>query len=90
MVMMERVAFISLHNQQTQKIMGDAKRRKETLGSKYGQEAPILPGVPIKKQQAEQFVKWSTRGAWIGIGVLAASWITIRFIGPGLGWWHLQ
>ncbi|MBD2315099.1 DUF2839 domain-containing protein [Desertifilum sp. FACHB-1129] len=70
--------------------MGEAKRRKEALGDKYGQEANILPWVPISKSQAEQFVKWTTTGAWWGIGLMIALWVTVRFIGPGLGWWEVQ
>ena len=69
--------------------MGEAKRRKEALGEKYGQEPTILPWLPVTKSQAEQFVKWSTRGAWIGIGFLILSWITVRFIGPSFGWWQV-
>lgn len=70
--------------------MGDSKRRKESLGEKYGQEPNILPWLPIKKGQAQQFVSWSTRGAWIGIGLLIAYWIVVRFIGPALGWWQIS
>jgi hypothetical protein len=69
--------------------MGEAKRRKAALGEKYGQEQNILPWIPIKKSQAEQFVKWTTRGAWIGIGIMIAVWITVRFIGPAFGWWEI-
>jgi Protein of unknown function (DUF2839) len=69
--------------------MGDAKRRKEVLGEQYGQESNIAPWLPIKKSQAQQFVTWSTRGAWIGIGLLVVYWIVIRFVGPSLGWWNL-
>lgn len=70
--------------------MGESKRRKAVLGEKYGQEANILPWIPITKSQGEQFVKWTTKGAWIGIGFLAVYWITIRFIGPTLGWWQVN
>lgn len=70
--------------------MGDAKRRKETLGDKYGQEATILPWLPITKTQAQQFVELSSKGAWVGIGLLVAYWVTVRFIGPSLGWWQVQ
>ena len=69
--------------------MGEAKRRKAALGEKYGQESRILPWVPITKTQAQQFVKWSNRGAWIGIGATIALWVTIRFIGPAFGWWQV-
>ncbi|MBL1175478.1 DUF2839 domain-containing protein [Pantanalinema sp. GBBB05] len=70
--------------------MGDSKRRKETLGEKYGQETTIVPWLPLTKSQAQQFVQWTTRGAWIGIGLLVAWWVTVRLIGPGLGWWELS
>jgi Protein of unknown function (DUF2839) len=71
--------------------MGEAKRRKEQLGEKYGQpEKSLLSGLSIGKVQPEQFVKWSTRGAWIGIGVMVVGWIVIRFVGPGFGWWEVQ
>jgi hypothetical protein len=70
--------------------MGDSKRRKEQLGDQYGQEAYVSKWVPLKKSQAEQFVKLSTRGAWIGIGLLVAYWITVRFLGPSLGWWDVM
>jgi Protein of unknown function (DUF2839) len=66
--------------------MGEAKRRKSTLGEQYGQDTRILPWVPITKSQAELFVSLTTRGAWIGIGVMVVVWVTIRFIGPAFGW----
>jgi hypothetical protein len=69
--------------------MGEAKRRKTALGEKYGQSETILPWLPITKKQAEQFVRWSTRGAWIGIGVMVAFWFTVRFVGPAFGWWEV-
>lgn len=69
--------------------MGEAKRRKAALGDKYGQEQTILSWVPITKTQAEQFVKWTTKGAWIGIVGMVAVWLTIRFIGPAFGWWEV-
>ncbi|MBD2136734.1 DUF2839 domain-containing protein [Anabaena sp. FACHB-1237] len=69
--------------------MGEAKRRKETIGDKYGQEANILPWLPITKTQAQLFVTWTTRGAWIGIGTMVVIWVTIRFIGPAFGWWQV-
>jgi len=69
--------------------MGEAKRRKSALGEAYGQESRILSWVPITKSQAELFVSWTTRGAWIGIGLMVAAWLTIRFIGPAFGWWQV-
>ncbi|MBO1349209.1 MAG: DUF2839 domain-containing protein [Hormoscilla sp. GUM202] len=70
--------------------MGEAKRRKAALGDKYGQEPTILPWLPITKSQADKFMKWTTTGAWIGIGITIAVWVTVRFIGPGLGWWEVN
>jgi Protein of unknown function (DUF2839) len=70
--------------------MGEAKRRKATLGEKYGhEEERILPWVPITKSQSELFIKWTTRGTWFCIGTLVAVWLTIRFIGPAFGWWQV-
>lgn len=70
--------------------MGEAKRRKNSLGEEYGQNtARILPWIPITKTQASQFVAITTRGAWIGIGTMVVVWITIRFIGPAFGWWDI-
>jgi hypothetical protein len=70
--------------------MGEAKRRKAALGEKYGQETRIYPWLPITTTQGEQFVKWTTKGAWLGIGFLVLYWITIRFIGPAFGWWQVS
>ena len=70
--------------------MGESKRRKEALGEKYGQEPQILPWLPITKSQSEKFMKWTSTGAWIGIGFLIISWLTIRFIGPAFGWWEVN
>ncbi|HEY9819290.1 MAG TPA: DUF2839 domain-containing protein [Candidatus Sericytochromatia bacterium] len=70
--------------------MGEAKRRKAALGEKYGQETRIYPWLPITKTQGEQFVKWTTKGAWLGIGFMVLYWITIRFIGPTFGWWQVS
>lgn len=69
--------------------MGESKRRKEQLGEKYGQSEPILPWLPITKAQSEQFMKWTARGTWGSIVLIIAFWITLRFIGPSLGWWTL-
>ena len=69
--------------------MGESKRRKEALGDKYGQDQRIFPWLPITKAQGEQFVKITTKGAWIGIGIMIAVWFTVRFIGPAFGWWEV-
>lgn len=67
--------------------MGESKRRKESIGDKYGTEERILPWLPITKTQSEDFVKWTSRGSWIGISLLVAWWIVVRFVGPAAGWW---
>ncbi|NJK37321.1 MAG: DUF2839 domain-containing protein [Oscillatoriales cyanobacterium RM2_1_1] len=70
--------------------MGEAKRRKDSLGEQYGREQRILPWIPITKSQSEKFVNLTTRGAWAGIVLLITFWITIRFIGPAFGWWEVD
>lgn len=70
--------------------MGDSKRRKEILGENYGKPQPIFSWLPwLTKDKAEQFVKITTTGAWIGIAAMVVIWVTVRFIGPSLGWWSL-
>jgi hypothetical protein len=70
--------------------MGEAKRRKQSLGDDYGKSEPIVSWLPfLTKQKAEQFVQITSTGAWIGIGVMVAFWIVVRFIGPGFGWWEV-
>jgi hypothetical protein len=70
--------------------MGEAKRRKDALGDDYGKESKIAPWFPVTKTQAQRFVKITTTGAWIGIGLMIAAWVTIRFLGPAFGWWKLS
>ncbi|HIK25467.1 MAG: DUF2839 domain-containing protein [Thermosynechococcus sp. Uc] len=65
--------------------MGEAKRRQQTLGDTYGQKK----GSWLKKEQLLLIQKWVTRGTWVGIGLLVVIWLTVRFIGPSLGWWQL-
>jgi hypothetical protein len=55
--------------------MGEAKRRKESIGDEYGKEERIVPWLPITKTQSEDFVKWTSRGSWMGISLLVAWWI---------------
>ncbi len=70
--------------------MGEAKRRKDTLQEKYGQQDRLFPWLPISKNRAEQISQWNSRLAWTGIFLLAATWVTIRFIGPAFGWWQVN
>lgn len=69
--------------------MGESKRRQEALGENYGKPEPILPGLPISKETAIKFVNWTSRGAWVGIILMVVAWLTIRFVGPGFGWWSV-
>ncbi len=70
--------------------MGESKRRKESLGKQYGQNSErILPGIPITKAQSEKFIKLTSKGAWIGIGLMIAVWFSVRFIGPAFGFWEV-
>jgi len=64
--------------------MGEAKRRQELTTAQGAQKQPWWT-----KEKSAEFVRITTRGAWIGIGVMIAYWVVIRFIGPALGWWHL-
>ncbi|MFB2918457.1 DUF2839 domain-containing protein [Aerosakkonema funiforme] len=70
--------------------MGEAKRRKATLGDKYGQEPSLVPWLPLTKSQAQEISKWVNRGTWIGIGLLVFFWVSVRFIGPAFGWWQVN
>ncbi len=70
-------------------MMGEAKRRQDSRRSGRDLDAPLLPGLPISNRQSEQFIAITSKGAWIGIGLLVAFWVTVRFIGPAFGWWQL-
>ncbi|WP_449417494.1 DUF2839 domain-containing protein [Phormidium nigroviride] len=70
--------------------MGESKRRKEALKDEYGKEQPILSWLPITKSQSESFIKWTTRGTWLGISLLIAWWLAVRLVGPSFGWWEVN
>lgn len=69
-------------------VVGEAKRRQSSDANTKASQ-PLIPGLPITKQQSEQFITLTTKGAWIGIGALVVIWLTVRLIGPALGWWEL-
>lgn len=84
--------------------MGEAKRRSEQglppraaspRSSKTAQKQAerdaerIVPWLPLSRQQGDQFVKLTSRAAWVGISALVLFWLTVRFIGPAAGWWTL-
>ncbi|MEN9217559.1 MAG: DUF2839 domain-containing protein [Gloeomargarita sp. DG_2_bins_126] len=60
--------------------MGEAKRRQAQPPPKTPDRRAVL---------MQKFMTWTTRGTWAGIIILGAVWVTVRFIGPGLGWWQL-
>lgn len=70
--------------------MGEAKRRKKSMGDEYGKEQRIYPWLPLTKTQAEQAYALTTKGAWIGISLMVVLWLTVRFIGPALGLWAVE
>jgi hypothetical protein len=77
--------------------MGEARRRsiqglppKGPKRTAQPDTSPRLaPWLPLTRQQADRFVAITTRGAWIGIASLVLFWLTVRFLGPALGWWAL-
>ena len=77
--------------------MGEAKRRtiqglppKRVKKDKVDTSPRLVSWFPLTRNQADDFVQVSTKGAWIGIGALVVFWITVRFIGPAAGWWNLS
>ncbi|MBJ7900955.1 MAG: DUF2839 family protein [Cyanobacteria bacterium RI_101] len=70
--------------------MGESKRRKAALGDQYGKDERVVDWLPLTQRQAKDFYTWTTRGAWVGIGVMIGLWVTVRFIGPALGWWTVS
>jgi Protein of unknown function (DUF2839) len=67
----------------------DPKRASADRAEQSRLEEKILPWTSITRKQADQFVSITTTGAWVSIGILVLFWVTIRFIGPSLGWWVL-
>jgi hypothetical protein len=69
----------------------DKSGSKSTAGrSKAAPPSPrLVEWLPLTRDQADRFVSVTTRGAWIGIGALVLFWLTVRFLGPALGWWTL-
>jgi hypothetical protein len=74
------------------------KKPRETTGAKStarkGASAKdtsprLVEWLPLTRDQAGRFVTLTTRGAWVGIAALLLFWVTVRFLGPTLGWWTL-
>lgn len=71
--------------------VGDAKRRKASMGDAYGNpdSERIFEWLPLTRGRARWLNEVTTRGAWIGIGALVVYWIIVRFVGPILGLWSI-
>ena len=81
--------------------MGEARRRaaqglpprqpkRKQKGEDKSDDSPrVVSWLPLTRNQTQQFVDWTTRGAWVGIAALVVFWITVRFVGPAAGWWTL-
>ncbi len=72
--------------------MGEARRKsKQGLSprktAQISNEDRIVSWLPITQKQRIDFIDLTIRGAWIGIIALVIIWVTVRFIGPALGWW---
>ncbi len=79
--------------------MGEARRRaaqglpprQPKANSKTSDTSPrVVSWIPLTRNQTQQFVAVTTRGAWIGIGAMVVLWITVRFIEPAAVWWTLS
>ena len=78
--------------------MGEARRRaaqglpprQPKSSTKAVDTSPrVVSWLPLTRNQTQQFMAVTTRGAWIGIGGMGVLWVTVRFIGPAAGWWTL-
>ena len=71
----------------------EKKSTDKTVTTKTGGKTTASPRLvewlPLTREQADRFVALTTRGAWVGIAALVLFWVTVRFLGPALGWWTL-
>tara|TARA_Y100001978_G_C23368345_1_gene279742 strand:+ start:220 stop:465 length:246 start_codon:yes stop_codon:yes gene_type:complete len=75
--------------------MGEAKRRKSlglpprdySSNKNFDSSPRLFNWLPITHNQKDSFIRLSIRAGWLGIALLVLIWITVRFIGPALGWW---
>ncbi|MFN9546568.1 MAG: DUF2839 domain-containing protein [Cyanobacteriota bacterium] len=83
----------------TQGLPPREKKPREKAGSAKGANGQgkgtpaasprLVAWLPLTRDQADRFVSLTTRGAWVGIAALVLFWLTVRFLGPALGWWTL-
>ena len=60
--------------------MGEAKRRREALGTKYGQKSFQLPKKwRISNSLKQKLVEWTKEGLIITLLSLAGLWLMFRF-----------
>ncbi len=61
--------------------MGEAKRRKEALGNKYGQKSFKLPW-QMSNSLKQKLVEWTKEGLILALLSLVGLWLMFRFF-PG-------
>lgn len=59
--------------------MGEAKRRQEALGEKYGKKSLQLPQWRISSSLKQKLVGWTIEGLIITVLSLAGLWLMFRF-----------
>tara|TARA_B100000401_G_C52454918_1_gene553725 strand:+ start:229 stop:471 length:243 start_codon:yes stop_codon:yes gene_type:complete len=77
--------------------MGEAKRReklglppkKNNIKIEREESTRLFEWLPLTTNQRDSLIALSIKASWVGIGVLVALWIVVRFIGPAAGWWTL-
>ena len=73
--------------------MGEARRRVEKglpprqPKLKKKDSSGLFSWLPQGENPRAQFYAITQRASWLGIGLLAAVWIVVRFVGPAAGWW---
>ncbi len=76
--------------------MGEARRRtlsglpprNQRNQKKTPDGSPqVFSWLPFTQNQKQQLIDLTIRGGWVGIGILLFVWLTVRIIGPSLGWW---
>jgi hypothetical protein len=67
----------------------ESQRSQAARAEQARLEEKILPWTSITRKQANQFISITTAGVWLSLSILVVFWVTVRFIGPSLGWWVL-
>jgi len=69
--------------------MGDSKRRKETLGSKYGTVEEEVVFFGLTRSQIKRIYDFTISGTWVCITAVVVIWVVVRF-GNWQGWWGVK